>query len=125
MLKEFYALLHGDYADALKRFGTEARLEKYLFKFLADTSFSDLRAALEQQDTEVALRAAHSLKGTSRLLGLVNLGMVSETLERALHNAQSADLPFLLLQTQTEYVRTVSAIHSLQASIEGQPEPNR
>lgn len=120
MLKEFYALLHGDYADALKRFGTEVRIEKYLLKFLADTSFSDLCAALNRQDMEGAQRAAHSLKGTSRLLGLVNLGTASERLECALRNAQSTELPFLLLQTQTEYVRTVSAIHSLQVSGEGQ-----
>lgn len=87
MLKEFYALLHGDYADALKRFGTEVRPEKYLLKFLADTSFSDLCAALNRQDMEGAQRAAHSLKGTSRLLGLVNRGTASERLECALRNA--------------------------------------
>ena len=124
MLKTCYTLLHADYADALNRFGTEARLEKYLVKFLADTGFADLSAALERQDEKSAQLAAHSLKGTSRLLGLVRLGAASERLEYALRGGKSADIPILLRQVQAEYAQTIAAIHSLQAAGEGASKSN-
>ena len=63
-----------DVTGALERFmGSEALLERFLKRFLQEESLPALSAALDAGDTEAAIRAAHSLKGTSGNLSLTVL----------------------------------------------------
>lgn len=68
-VKAFYEAIGGDYADAVARFSSEARLIRFLRKFPADDSFRSLSACLQTNDTAGAIFALHSLNGVSALLG--------------------------------------------------------
>ena len=63
-----------DVDDALKRFmGNENLLKRMLGKFLSDTTFSQLKSAIEEKDHEKMFRASHTLKGISGNLSLIVL----------------------------------------------------
>ena len=70
-VKAFYEATGGDYADAVARFSSEARLIRFLRKFPADDSFRSLSACLQTNDTAGAIFALHSLNGVSALLRLL------------------------------------------------------
>ena len=67
----------GDYQDVLRRFRSEALLEKFSVKFLEDTTYQTLRSALEAENAQEAFRAAHTLKGISQNLGFTQLYQAS------------------------------------------------
>ena len=63
-----------DVNGALERFmGNEALLQRFLKRFLQEESLPSLKAALDKGETEAAIQAAHSLKGTSGNLSLTVL----------------------------------------------------
>lgn len=60
-----------DVEGSIRRFcGNEGLYEKFLLKFLADDNFDKIAPALEADDFEAALIAAHTLKGVSANLGI-------------------------------------------------------
>lgn len=83
-VKAFYEAIGGDYADAVARFSSEARLIRFLRKFPADDSFRSLSACLQTNDTAGAIFALHSLNGVSALLGFCRLSDMCALLSRAL-----------------------------------------
>lgn len=83
-VKAFYEATGGDYADAVARFSSEARLIRFLRKFPADDSFRSLSACLQTNDTAGAIFALHSLNGVSALLGFCRLSDTCALLSRAL-----------------------------------------
>lgn len=63
-----------DTASALQRFvGSTDLYGKYLCAFLQDENFREIAPALERDDFEAALNAAHTLKGVSGNLGMHRL----------------------------------------------------
>lgn len=63
-----------DVDSAMNRFMNNSGLyEKFLLKFLDDENFSKIFPALSQDDFETALNAAHTLKGISGNLGMMEL----------------------------------------------------
>jgi HPt (histidine-containing phosphotransfer) domain-containing protein len=63
-----------DYDSGLARFAGKADLyEKFLKKFPADTTFTDLEKAMADGDTRAAFIAAHTLKGVTGNLSLNGL----------------------------------------------------
>lgn len=63
-----------DVSAALERFmGNEALLERFLKKFLNDASYEKLVAAIDAEQQEDALAAAHTLKGVSGNLAMTEL----------------------------------------------------
>lgn len=49
----------------------EELLHKFLFKFLEDSSFEELKKSFEQKDMKSVQKHAHTLKGLAANLGLV------------------------------------------------------
>ena len=90
-LEECYAALGGDCADALGRFGTPARLQRYLRLLPADDSIPRLLDAWQMGSTEDACRAAHALHGLSLTLGLTQLAEAACALTCALREHRAAD----------------------------------
>lgn len=86
-LESCYAHMDGDYADVLRRMGSEERVKRFLLKFTLDPSFGLLCDAMAAQDAAAAFRAAHSLKGISANLGLAKLYRASDVLSEALRGA--------------------------------------
>ena len=63
-----------DVPNALERFmGNETLLERFLKKFLDDTNYEKLAAAIAAGQQEAALTAAHTLKGISGNLSMTEL----------------------------------------------------
>ena len=90
---------HGiNYTEAMDRFGgNEALFVRLATKFLNDTHFSALEAALAEGDAEEAHRQAHSLKGVAGNLSFDELyremSFVSDTLRQGNVNEAREHLP--------------------------------
>jgi histidine phosphotransfer protein HptB len=73
-LEEFYASVGSNASDVIGRLGgSEALVKRFLGKFPNDESFSLLEKSLNENDTETAFRAAHTLKGLAANLGIKSL----------------------------------------------------
>ena len=111
--KECYEQFGGDYADVLSRLSGEALIKRFLTKFLDDGSFSDLRAAMEENSREKAFRAVHTLKGVCANLGISRL-MLSATKLTELLRPEAEEIPAgaeeLFEAVSRDYELTVSAI---------------
>lgn len=68
-LKELYEQIGGNYQETLSRLPSETMVKKFVLKYAADPTFSELKKALEEKDWETAFRAAHTLKGVAQNLG--------------------------------------------------------
>lgn len=67
-----------DTETALARFlGNAALYERFLIKFPKDPSFAQIGPALEAEDWDSALTAAHTLKGVAGNLGMTALFQTS------------------------------------------------
>ena len=102
------------YSNLLKRFGNNQSL--YLrslaqFPLEAQKLIDQIRTQAEKQNLEATCIAAHSLKGVASTLGASRLAAVAATLEKALKNAEQAQLTELVtpeLLTQLEELLTNS-----------------
>lgn len=72
-LQAYYEQLGGDLTQAEKRLSSERLIRRFIARFLDDSSFSELCAAMEEGDRGKAFRAAHTLKGVSGNLSLDRL----------------------------------------------------
>ena len=61
-IEECYKNVGADYADVIRRLGSEETARYFALKFLNDGTFSQLESALNAGDGETAFRAAHTLK---------------------------------------------------------------
>ncbi len=104
----------GDYADAVARFSSEARLIRFLRKFPADDSFRSLSACLQTNDTAGAIFALHSLNGVSALLGFCRLSDTCALLSRALKFGSPDAAAELFARLQEEYHIIVSSVSGMQ-----------
>lgn len=63
-----------DVEGSLRRFGQNAGMyERFLLRFLEDPNFKAIGAALNAEDWEAMLSAAHTLKGVAGNLGMRRL----------------------------------------------------
>ena len=78
-----------DLADAMKRMDDDEALYKRLaFKYLNNTNYVDLVAAMEAKDYDDAYHAAHTLKGVSGNLSLAKLYQVASAASDALKQGE-------------------------------------
>lgn len=83
-IEAFYESVGGDLQGVRGRLLTDERIEKFVRMFLADPTFGNLEAAMAAQDMEAAFRAAHTMKGLSRDMGLTRLFGPADELADAL-----------------------------------------
>lgn len=78
-----------DYDDAMDRMGDNLELfQKLAFKYLTNTNYVDLVAAMEVKDYDAAYNAAHTLKGVSGNLSLNKLYKVAAAVSDALFQGE-------------------------------------
>lgn len=93
-----------DMEGAVRRFaGNEALYEKFLYKFLQDATYESLSKAVEQNDTEEAMRASHTLKGITGNLGLNPLFSLCSDYVDAIRAGELSKLPDLYEKIQISY----------------------
>ena len=78
-IEQCYQVLGGSYEEVNLRLPSLRLVEKFIAKFLTDTSFDTLCAQMDSGNREEAFRAAHTLKG-----GCANLvcGRLQDTSSR-------------------------------------------
>ena len=98
-----------DFADGVKRVMNNTKLyTKLLTKFKNDTNLNDLETAIAAGDLEKAKNAAHTIKGLSANLSLMELNKQSLALETQI-KAGSAD-PAQLDTVKTAFAKTLQEI---------------
>lgn len=113
-LKECYGEIGGDYEVVVARLMNERIVQKFLLKFLDDSSYDTLLQSMEAESYEEAFRAVHTLKGICQNLGLDRLGESSSRLTEALRHGDSQKYQELLTLVKEDYQRTVSVIRILK-----------
>jgi HPt (histidine-containing phosphotransfer) domain-containing protein len=98
-----------DFADGIKRVMNNTKLYvKLLTKFKTDTNLAGLESAIAAGDMEKARGAAHTLKGLSANLSLIELNKQSLALETQI-KAGAAD-PAQVNMVKTTFAKTLQEI---------------
>ncbi|MCI2241796.1 Hpt domain-containing protein [Adlercreutzia faecimuris] len=104
-----------DYVDAMKRFeGNEALFERLALKYLNDTHFAGLVAALEVKDFDDAYNQAHSLKGVAGNLSLRALYEAATFESDALHAGEYEAAEKHLPQVEEAHKLAVKGLEALR-----------
>ena len=110
-IRECYEKTGSDYESILKRFGSEAMIQRFALKFLKDGSFSDLKNALEAKD------AAHTLKGVCINLGFDRLYNVSAELTEKLRGREIEESEELFEQVEKEYHALTAVLKQYESEL--------
>ena len=116
-LRTCYEALGGDYDAVLGRLPSERLVQKFVLKFLQETSYNDLVAAMRAKDGEAAFRAAHTIKGVCLNLSFDRLHASSDRLCEALRHGWTDDAPALAEAVDADYAQTIAAINALKAEL--------
>lgn len=111
-LNAFYAAIGGDYNDVKARLQSDELIEKFLFRFIDDPSYSELKSALSCGDIAAAFRAAHTLKGVAATLGLNRLSESSSGLTEELRPLKSLPPRDMIEIVDVEYEKVIAALKS-------------
>ena len=111
-LQECYAMMHGNYEDARSRLAMDKLIEKFMLKFLDDTSMDLLNKSVAAGDVQESFRAAHTLKGVAAKL----MERVSELTEQLRPCSAPAD-EALYQKVKESYDLTIHAIEAYKAQI--------
>jgi two-component system sensor histidine kinase/response regulator len=102
-----------DLNQAMRRMGGNAKLMRKLISRFAQTQ-SDatqrIEAALVRQDTDTAMREAHTLKGLAGNIGATRLLGAANDLESALKHGNTADIAGLIAAVSTELLPLLTQI---------------
>ena len=117
-ITECYEALGGSYEEALGRLMKDSLIEKFVRKFPADPSFTQLQDALAEGNLQDAFRAVHTLKGVAYNLAFTRLGDAASALTEVLRPENNGDtspasLNPLNAAVKEAYEATISAIESL------------
>ncbi len=113
-IKSTYTLAGNDYDGALNRTAGDEELLLSLFDmFLNDKSWPELTAAMANGDAKAAFAAAHSLKGSSGMLGMTKLYDAMRPLTEALRSGDIALAKALLPAAEREYSAVTELIKAL------------
>ena len=114
-MEECYRNLGGDFDQVKQRLMSISLIERFIAKFLADDSYSQLCHAMQAGERKEAFRAAHTLKGVSANLGFDRLVACAGELTELLRPAGET-LPegagALFEAVKGDYAQTVNAIRA-------------
>ena len=107
----------GDYAEVLSRLTKEERIEKFMLKFLEDTTFEALCEAKEAGNHEELFRMIHTLKGVSQNLGFTKLYLASDAMTEAVRGGIALQDEALFETVKSTYLETVEVITQYKTSL--------
>ena len=118
-LRECYESFGGNYEDVRSRLMKDELIQRLVIKFLSDTSYEKLSAAMEQADYGEAFRAVHTLKGVSQNLSFDCLSRSTEALTETLRRWESETVDKekcaqQYQQVSADYEAVTGAIRMLQ-----------
>lgn len=90
--KEFYEIIHGDYENVLTRIPADAAILRFLKRFPAEKTYSELLDAVERDDRAAGFEAAHKLKGIAGNLAFFELfSALTDLTEQLRPQTEAAD----------------------------------
>ena len=113
-IQECYEAIGGNYDDVLKRIRSEALIQRFTLKFLADKSYPQLKESLEAKNYEDAFRGAHTLKGVCQNLGFTNLYQPAYELTEVLRAGTLEGSKEWFDRVTEQYNITINAIRAVQ-----------
>ena len=118
-VKELYARIDGDYAEAQGRLMNDTLIARFVGKFPSDPSCERLFAAWEAGDERAAFEAAHAAKGVCGNLALTRLARLSSDICEALREGNdelraTTDVDALVAELRGAYASAVAAIEDFQ-----------
>lgn len=118
-LEECYEAFGGSYEDIKKRLHKDEVIQKFVVKFLNDTSYATLCTAMQQEDYGEAFRAVHTLKGVCQNLSFRCLGQSAQLLTECLRGTDAERIDRercenLLQKVSEDYEVVVGAVRRLQ-----------
>ena len=118
-LQECYIALGGDFEDVKRRLPTDRMVQKFVLKFLNDSSYQLLCDSLESKNYPEAFRAAHTIKGVCQNLSITKLQDSSSRLCESLRNGYTPESGVLAEEVREDYAQTVAAIQTFQKESAG------
>ena len=118
-IQECYQKISGDYEAVLKRLMSPNLVRKFIGKFLEDDSYQKLCEEMDAGNREEAFRAAHTLKGVCRNLGIERLAGSAEIITEVLRKEQETvpeEAAALLEDVKKDYQEAAEAIRTYIAS---------
>ncbi len=114
-LQKFYESINGDYATVLSRQKTESRIKKFLSLIKSDTSYDELKSAIENQDHAAACKNINSLKSLALNLSLDPLQNSVEELEKNLKRGEkNQDTDGLFKFVTQDYQKILESLEQLE-----------
>lgn len=113
-LEEFYNCIGGDFADTRRRLMSEVLIKKFVLKYQGDSTFADMKVAVEERDWETAFRGAHTLKGLAQNLGFEQLYQASFALTEAMRGNKPLEDKSLLEKVKQENDAVLKAISEIE-----------
>lgn len=109
--KAVYISAGNDYYAALERVaGDDELLNDLMLMFLADDNWNTIKTAAAEGECEKAFRAAHSLKGSSGMLGMTAFYKIMIALTDEFRNGNLAGGIRMLPEAEREYNAVVELI---------------
>lgn len=106
-----------DLPDAMDRMDNDINLyQRLAFKYLDNTNYVDLVAAMEAKDFDAAYTAAHTLKGVSGNLSLDQLYKVSAAMSEALKEGEYQAAESMLPDVTAAHEKAVEGLVAWQDS---------
>ena len=115
-VKECYELIKGDYEDVKRRFLSDSRITRFALLFLQDDSMDALRKAMEEDNCEMAVQAAHTLKGVCLNLGLTGLYDPVNSVTELLRSSDLETAKKEMLWLEREFTTTYEGLKALGQS---------
>ena len=112
-LEECYAQMGGDLGAALRVMESGTRLMRYLLRFLDEPTARMLFLALEDARWKDALRAAHTMKGLCRGLGLARLHDACCALADELRDGAAPEDAAVIAEVHEAYDAVTRAVRAL------------
>ena len=112
-LEDLYEAFGGSYRDTAAKFGDVELLKRFVRKFATDSSFEQLKQALQNGETETAFRACHTLKSSCQNLGFTGISMICVEMNELLRRSLLDDARSKLPELEKRYKELMDAISKL------------
>ncbi len=116
-LQECYAEIGGDYEDVTARLRSERLVQKFLLRFLEDTSYELFCTSMKEKNYDEAFRAVHTIKGICQNLSFTRLLKSSSEMSDALRNGWTPEADELTGSLTEDYMQTVDGIRKFKEGL--------
>lgn len=117
-LKDCYVKFGGDFDEVMGRLRREQTVQKFMYKFLEDKSFSLFEESMANENYEEALRAVHTMKGICQNLSFTRLFESSSLITKALKENDWNKAVDMMPQLSKDYHEIIDVIEDFKSSRE-------